>query len=94
MNPFDFDLDATFDEITRQRNYYIDKYHLTCDDLWVLMAPAVHNAFLKYSKRTSEGPDRITRSCVLGMHVIHDKVKKVYVVPKKRPPKEEFGFYE
>ena len=82
MESSGMDLDKCFQKIKFQKNYYITRQHLIEENLWVLMSSDLHSKFLKYAKRVPDGPDRITRSQVAGMHVIHDNVKDVYVIPR------------
>lgn len=83
------ELEAYLEDIREQRQRYFREYGLTHDDLWVLIDGRIHQAMLDTFPRVSEGPDRITKQCILGMHAIHDYVKKIWVVPKHRPEKEE-----
>ena len=84
-----FNLDKIIDEIRSKRDPYLTKCGLTPDDLWVLIDRDIHSALLDYPKRVSEGDDRITRQCILGMYAIHDTMKEIWVIPKHRLPEEE-----
>lgn len=76
-------------EIRQKRDAFCIAHCLTENDVWLLIDTWTHEALLKYPYRVSEGPDRITRQCVLGMHVVHDNMKQVWIIPKKKLPKEE-----
>lgn len=76
-------------EIRRKRDDFCISHRLTEGDVWLLLDTRTHESLLKYPYRVSEGPDRITRQCVLGMHVIHDSMRQVWIIPKKKLPKEE-----
>lgn len=81
--------DEILSEIRQDRQWYMNKYNLSPDDLWILLDWDVHMYIMKNCRVTSEGPDRITRSAILGMHTMDEKVKNAYVIPKHRPPRDE-----
>lgn len=85
----DWKTEEVLDWIRKERDNYIREYGLTSDDIWVLLDREVHKKILKECDRTTEGPDRMTRSTILGMHAIHDKMKGVYVIPKQRLPQQD-----
>ena len=93
-NPYTMDeLNAFFKEIREKRDRFCKENHLTVDDVWVLVDGRIHEGLLKHPFRVSEGPDKITHQCLLGMHAIHDLVNHIWIIPKKKPPREYFDHW-
>ena len=85
----DSDPQLIVDKLKEERDLYCKEYGVTPDDLWVLLPLRVHKSILHNCGRSGEGPDRITQNAIMGMHVIHDEMKRAYVIPKHKLQKGE-----
>lgn len=83
------ELNKILQKAKAERDEYCSTYGLTPDDMWILLPLSIHQEILHKCERTSEGEDRITQKAILGMHAIHDEMKRVYVIPKRRLPRDD-----
>lgn len=82
------ELEEIVESIRNAKNVLMREANISEDDLWILISDDLHMEIIENFERVPDGPERLSKTALCGMHAIHDGVKKPYVIPKKRLVKE------
>ena len=92
--PETWETEDVLTKIRKERDKLLIQNDWSLENIEIFMDYDIHMTLLKNCKhRTTEGKDCMTRSKILGMHVHHERMKGIYIIPTEKPPKEYYMFW-